>query len=342
MVTIYDIAKKANVSPMTVSRVINNSSNIKDTTRQKVEAIIKELGYIPNSAARSLISKRTHIISLLITDITNPFFTRVARGAEDKAKQSGYQLLLSNSDENIDKETEYINMLLSTGVDGVLYAPMGDESKKNLRTLVKSNIPFVLIDRDIQGIQSDIVLGDSYEGARRLVEHLRDQGHKNIALINGPSNTSTARERQRGYEETLRLSNLPYKKKLMWEIQYKEDTADDVIEQLLSLPKNQRPTAIFAGNNFIAVNVIKALNKKGIQVPDDMAIVCFDDFEPISGFNPFLTVAAQSAYSYGYMGAQFLIERIEGTGPKENRRIVLPPEIIVRKSSLGYTFKGRK
>ncbi|MFC7394528.1 LacI family DNA-binding transcriptional regulator [Scopulibacillus cellulosilyticus] len=333
MVTIYDIAKRANVSPMTVSRVINNSKQISESTRQKVQAVIEELGYIPNSAARSLISKKTKILSLLITDITNPFFTRVARGAEDKAKQFGYQILLSNTDEDFKKEEDYIDMLLSTNVDGVLLAPTGDQSKKNIKKLIKRDIPFVLLDREIEGIESDIVLGDSYEGTRKLIEHLIQQGHKKIALINGPLSVSTARERHKSYIETLKLSNLKVNHDLISEIGYNKDDADTIIKNLISLPKFERPTAIFAANNFIAVNAIKALRKFGYEVPKDMSIVCFEDFEPITGFNPFLTAAIQPAYSFGYTGIQFLIERIEGKAPKEYRKIVLSPEIVIRESS---------
>lgn len=334
MVTIYDIAKKANVSPMTVSRVINNSGRISEATRQKVEKVIKELNYIPNSAARSLISKESKILSLLITDITNPFFTKVARGAEDKARQLGYRLLLSNSDESLEKEAEYVTMLISTGVDGVLFAPASDGSKKHLRTLIKHRIPFVLIDRSIDDIESDIVLGNSREGTRLLLQHLIEQGHRSIALINGPADVSTARERQQAYEETLKLADLPVNPHLMVESRYKQDDAQSAVKKLLQLPYEERPTAIFAANNFIAVSAIKALREQGVHVPEDMAVVCFDDLEPASSLNPFLTVAAQPAYSFGSIGTQLLIERIEGTAPPEYRKIVLPPELIIRQSSL--------
>lgn len=333
MVTIYDIAKKANVSPMTVSRVINNSGKISEATRQKVEKVIEELNYIPNSAARSLISKESKILSLLITDITNPFFTRVARGAEDKARQLGYRLLLSNSDENLEKESEYVTMLISTGVDGVLFAPAGDGSKKHLRTLIKHRIPFVLIDRSIEGVQSDLVLGNNREGTRMLIEHLIEQGHQNIALINGPSNVSTARERQLAYEETLKLADLPINPKLIVESHYKRDDAHSAVEKLLQLPRTERPTAIFAANNFIAINAIRSLREQGVRVPEDIAVACFDDLEPVSSLNPFLTVAAQPAYNFGSIGTQLLIERIEGTAPPEYRKIILPPELIIRQSS---------
>ncbi|WP_407270901.1 LacI family DNA-binding transcriptional regulator [Radiobacillus sp. PE A8.2] len=336
MVTIYDIAKLANVSPMTVSRVINNNGNIKETTKQRVENAIKDLGYIPNSAARSLTSKKTRILSLILTDITNPFFTKVARGAEDKAMEIGYQVLLSNTDEDAEKESEYINMILSTRVDGVIIAPTGDQSLKEIERLRNQNIPVVLIDRELDNFNGDIVVGDSYEGSRKLVEHLIELGHRRIALINGPSNISTARERRRGYVETLKLSSLPIHDRYISEINYKQDDAKSVIKKLISLPKQEQPTAIFAANNFIAISTIKALQSFGLSVPNDISVVSFDDIEPIDSFNPFLTVASQPAYSFGMLAMQLLIQRMEEKESNEPRKIVLPPEIIVRKSSTPY------
>ncbi|USK36651.1 LacI family transcriptional regulator (plasmid) [Bacillus sp. F19] len=333
MVTIYDIAKKANVSPMTVSRVINNSGKISEKTRKNVEKVIEELNYIPNNAARSLILKETKILSLIITDITNPFYTKVARGAEDKAKQMGYRLLLSNSDESLGKESEYVKMLLSAGVDGVLIAPSGDESKKNLRTLIKNKIPFVLIDREIPEIDCDLVLGDNYQGTRKLIEHLIDEGHSRIALINGPSNVSTARAREKAFIETLQLAGIKPNKKLLANLSFMQNDAYPLIKKMMSLPDDEKPTAIFAANNFIAIDTIKSLRELNIHVPKDIAIVCFDDPDPIPDFNPFLTVASQPAYNFGYIGIQLLIERIEGNGPKEKQKVILPPQVLIRKSS---------
>lgn len=333
MVTIYDIAKKANVSPMTVSRVINGSGSIKDTTKKRVEKAIEELNYIPNSNARSLTSKKTKLISLLIADITNPFFTNVARGAEDKAMQLGYQILLSNSDENVTKEADYINMILSTRVDGVIMAPTGDDSLKQIKILKKHNIPVVLIDREIDNFEGDLVIGDNYKGSRRLIEHLIQLDHKRIALINGPQNISTARERYRGYVETLKLNDLEINKKYITSFNYKSDEADKIIKSLFKLPKNERPTAIFAANNFIAASITHSLEKYSLKVPEDISIVCFDDIQPIASFKPFFTVASQPAYSYGFLSAQFLIERIEKTAPKDSRRILLPSEFIERQST---------
>ncbi|WP_088102828.1 LacI family DNA-binding transcriptional regulator [Halalkalibacter urbisdiaboli] len=336
MATIYDVAKLAEVSPMTVSRVINQKGPISEATKLKVEQAIEALNYIPNKSAQSLVSKKTKILSLLITDISNPFFTKVARGAEDKALQLGYQVIFSNSDEDIEKESKYIQMLLESRVDGVLMAPSGDQSRKNVKKLIKSQIPFVLLDREIDGVDSDIVLGNSYEGTRNLIDHLVEQGHKKIALINGPTYISTARERKRAYIETLQFYNLPIDEALIFETDYKQQSETTIIDKLMVLPPEQKPTAIFAANNFIAVTMMKKLKERGVNVPNDIAFVCFDDFDPVMDYHPFFTVAAQPAYDFGYLGTQILIDKIEGNSSQTNRRIVLPPEIVIRESSLRH------
>lgn len=333
MVTIYDISKLANVSTMTVSRVINKSGKVSEATRMKVEKAIEELNYIPNSSARYLTAKKSKILSLMITDITNPFFTKVARGAEDKAKQMGYRLLLCNSDENINKESDYINMLISTGVDGVLITPSEDKSRKNLKTLNKYNIPFILLDRKVDGINADEIHGDSQDGTKKILNHLIMNGHKKIAIINGPLDVSTARERQQAYIETLQANHLSIRDDYIFQSHYKNEDTHEMITKLLSLEKAEQPTAIFAANNIIAINTIKELRERNIQVPEDISIVCFDDLDPAFDLDPFLTVVSQPAYQFGFTGMQMLIERIEKTAPQEFRKVVLPSELIVRNSS---------
>ncbi|MGN7940335.1 LacI family DNA-binding transcriptional regulator [Virgibacillus sp. 6R] len=334
MVTIYDIAKKANVSAMTVSRVINKSGKISDETKKKVEAVIKELNYIPNNSARNLITNKTNILSLMVTDITNPFFTNVARGAEDKAMQMGYQLLLCNSDENVEKESKYMEMLISTRTDGVLIAPANDSSKRNIRKLSKHGIPFVLIDRNIQDLECDQVLSDNETTTRKLMEHLISQGHKNIAIINGPLEVSTARERYQAYTDTLKIHGIPLNRNLVMESEFRDSDVSSALHHLLELPESERPTAIFATNNFIGMSTMKTLKKLKIKVPEGIAIVSYDGIPNYTESESILTVAEQPAYNFGYLGIQLLIERIEGTAPEKARKIVLPADIHIRASSI--------
>jgi LacI family transcriptional regulator len=333
MVTIYDIASKAGVSAMTVSRVINNTGKISDKTRVKVRLVMEELNYVPNQMARSLVLQHSNLLFLLITDITNPFYTTLARGAEDAAKKHGYRLLFGNSDESVEKEKDYMDTILTTRADGVLVAPAGDPSLPHLETLRKHQIPFVLLDREVPGMDSDVVLGDSKEGARKLVEHLTSQGHRRIALINGSPYISSARLRLEGYREALKIHNLPFYDTYVLEkaFELRSDLSD--IEAWL-FRMDPLPTAIIAGNNVLAVEVIRTLHNLGVNVPDQMSLVCFDDLGPYSEIDPFLTVVAQQAYQFGYLGMEMLVERIQQRGEMGNpwKKIVLPAEMIVRRS----------
>ncbi|RCW45526.1 LacI family DNA-binding transcriptional regulator [Paenibacillus prosopidis] len=332
MVTIYDIAAKASVSAMTVSRVINNTGKISEQTRAKVKRVMEELNYVPNQTARSLVLQQTKLLFLLITDIMNPFYTTLARGAEDAAKKSGYQLLFGNSDESLEKESDYVTTILSARVDGVLVAPAGDPSFPHMESLRKHNVPFVLLDREVPGIECDIVLGDSREGARMLVEHLVSQGHRRIAMVNGSSSISSARLRLQGYLDGHKLNDLLFDERYLYETSFGPMNDLTEMEQWIE-QMDPLPTAIVAGNNVLAVEVMRLLRGRGINVPDDMSIVCFDDLGPYSEIEPFLTVAAQQAYQFGYMGMQMLIERIqERKTALPWKKIVLPADLIIRRS----------
>lgn len=332
MVTIYDIAAKANVSAMTVSRVINNTGKVSDKTRAKVKRVMEELRYVPNQTARSLVLQHTRVLFLLIPDITNPFYTTLARGAEDAATKNGFRLLFGNTDESLDKEGEYVQTILSTRVDGVLVAPAGDPSLPNLELLNQHQVPFVLLDREVPGMERDVVLGDSKEGGRRLVEHLVERGHRRIAMINGSSSVSSARLRLQGYREAMKLNDLPYGEEHIYETSFGPRSDLSGIEAWLEGMK-EMPTAIVAGNNVLALEVMQVLRKRNVSVPDQMSLVCFDDLGPYADFDPFITVVAQQAYQFGYLGMQILIERIQDKERSDPwKKIVLPAELIVRRS----------
>jgi LacI family transcriptional regulator len=331
LANINDVAKRANVSTMTVSRVINQSGYVKEETRQRVLKAMQEVNYVPNGLARSLVRQKTQTLALIVPDITNPFFTTIARGTEDMARKNGYRLILCNSDDDLAKEQEYIDMCLSIRVDGVIIAASGDQSKANLQKLKKMQIPFVCIDREIKGIQADIVKGDSVQGARKLVDHLISLGHKQIALISGPTTISTSRERLDGYREALEQHGIAYDPRYVKETPYNQATPANIVHDLLAL--SPRPTAIFAGNNFVAAHVIRALREQQIRVPEDIAVVGFDSVEPYEITEPFLTTAIQPAYNFGSLATQMLVERIDGAPVEKARKIVLTPAIAIRRSS---------
>lgn len=333
MVTIYDIAAKAGVSAMTVSRVINNTGRISDKTRFKVKRVMDELGYVPNQMARSLVLQQTHLLFLMITDITNPFYTTLARGAEDAAQKHGYRLLFGNTDESLDKEKDYIDTILRTRADGVLFAPAGDASLPHLEMLRRHDVPFVLLDRVVPGIDSDVVLGDSKEGARRLVGELAGGGHRRIALLNGSLDISSARDRHEGYREALKLNDLLYDEALVLEASFGPRSDLSEIEAWLDR-MSPLPTAFIAGNNVLAVELMRTLRARGLRVPEDVSLVCFDELASYAEIDPFLTVISQQAYQFGHLGTQMLLDRIQSRdAPPPWRRVVLPAELIVRRSA---------
>jgi LacI family transcriptional regulator len=331
LVTIYDVAKRANVSAMTVSRVINNSTLIKETTKRKVLEAIRELDYIPNRSARSLSSKDTKLLSLIITDITNPFFTGIARGAEDRANELGYQVVFSNTDENVDKETDYVRAAVSRGMDGVLLAPAADRSLESIRLLDKYRIPFVLIDREVPAVAADSVVGDNAGAVRLLFEHLFGHGHRRIALLSGPEQVWNTRVREKEYRKRMNEQSLPVDPRWIFRSGLTHRNTAEAARILRNLPEAERPTAVLATNNFLALSLIQSLKAQGMNVPGDISIVCFDDPSPIPDDTAFLTVVAQPAYDFGYNGVQMLLQRIDEP-ERAPSHLVLPAKLLTRRS----------
>jgi LacI family transcriptional regulator len=334
--TISDVAKRAGVSPVTVSRVINNLGNVSLATREKVQQAIQELGYVPSVAARSLRSKRTHTLALVVPDITNAFWTTVARGVEDAAQSHGYSVFLYNTDETPSKQLRCLDVIASQRVDGVIIAPY-DSDAGNLAKIRGRKIPAVIIDRRIEGWEVDTVCGDSISGACALVQHLIGLGHKRIAMVSGPANTSTAEDRVAGYCLAMTEAGIPLEPRLIKRGEFRSASGEQLTYQLLDEGINL--TAIFAANNAIALGAIDALEKRGLRIPQDVALVCFDDFPNASRFFPFLTVAVQPAYDMGVNAAQLLLSRLDNDANLRPRQVVLPTRLIIR-YSCGSKPKG--
>jgi LacI family transcriptional regulator len=331
--TIRDVAERAGVSPITVSRVVNNSGYVSTATRKRVEETIDKVSYVPNVLARSLRSKQTHTIALILSDVTNPFWTTVSRGVEDVAAQNGFSVILCNTDEDPDKEARYINVLLRRRVDGLLISPAKKDSK-HLHFLSGQKVPCVVIDRKVEGLKADMVRGDSVDGAYQLTKHLIGLGHRRIALISGPSYVSTAEDRVQGYLKALQEYALPVEEQLIRRGEYKQESGYRLVKELLTT--EPWPTAIFAANNFIAVGALQALREADLRVPEDIALVCFDDIPQASLIYPFLTVAAQPAYEMGTTAAQMLLERLANTGKRRRKReVIMKTTLIIRKSCGG-------
>jgi LacI family transcriptional regulator len=329
MPTINDVAKRAGVAPITVSRVINNSGYTSEETRRRVEAAIKELSYVPNTLARGLRSKRTNTLALVVTDITNPFFTLIARGVEDAANASGFTVIYCNTDESEAKEEEYINILVQKQVDGVLLVPACSNSK-SVKFLRSNKIPIVLIDRSIPGFQTDLVRCNSEEGAYDLIEHLIELGHERIAAITGPRGVSTSEDRVSGYYRAMSEAGLESLASVYYGA-FTQASGYELTDQVLA--QNPRPTAIFGANNFLSIGILKALRDANLNVPQDLAVVGFDDLPVSLIVDPILTVAAQPAYEMGQQATQLLLKRLSDDALESNQEIILPTELIVRQSS---------
>jgi LacI family transcriptional regulator len=315
---------------MTVSRVINNREGVDLETQRKVEAAIEALDYVPNRVARGLLSQKTETIGLIVPDVVNPFFSPVVRGAETTARKAGYRVLLCNSEGDLRLEREYIEDLVSHRVEGLLLAPASDHSRHSVFPLLRRDFPLVLIDRALPDLDCDLIVSDSASGARRLVEHLIAVGHRDIAHLTDAEDTSTGRERLRGYQEALAAADIPYREDHVFRTTVDQIGGYRATQQVLAL--DPLPTAIFTVNNMTVVGAMQALRERGLSVPQDMALVCFDDVEHLAVLSPFLTVIDQPAETFGSLGAQLLLERISGKAGARSRRIVLQTDLVVRSS----------
>ncbi len=332
MITINDVAKRAGVSPVTVSRVVNNSDYVSKPTRAKVEKAIADLGYIPSFMARGLRLNKTFTLALILPDITNVFWTTVARGVEDAAMRNNYSILVYNVDEDETKQNRVIDVVLSQQVDGVMIAPH-DGAIENLQKLHNNHIPTVIIDRKldeaIPDCKFDFVRGDSISGAQALTEHLIELGHKRIAMVSGNLHTSTAQDRVKGYQLALEKHNLPYDESIVRFGEYKIAAGEEMIRDLLESGADF--TSIFAANNAIGVGVIGELLHRNFRIPEDIPVVFYDDYSNASGYFPFFTVVTQEPYNIGKNAAEKIFERIEDqTLP--SRTQIFPSKLIVRYS----------
>ncbi|HEX9371342.1 MAG TPA: LacI family DNA-binding transcriptional regulator [Roseiflexaceae bacterium] len=330
MSTISDVAKRAGVSTMTVSRVVNNSGYISQETRERVERAIAELGYVPNALARYLRFKQTKTIALILTDITNPFFTTIARGVEDAARDQGFSVIFCNTDESETEQTEYLQLLLQRQVDGFLLVPASD-SDESIAALRARGVPVVLLDRRLSVGEFDSVRCDSVQGAYELVHHLLALGHTRIAVLSGSKAVSTAVDRVAGYTRAMCEAGIGEDQHLVFYDRFTQGDGYRMAQRALAA--SPRPTAIFAANNFIAFGAIRAIQEADLRIPEDISIVTFDDLPQLWVMDPFLTVVTQPAYEIGHKATELLLDRLAGEGPVETREIMLPAELIVRKSS---------
>jgi LacI family transcriptional regulator len=325
-VTLREVAARAGVSPITASRALNNAGYVSRDVRDRVLTAAAELNYVPNAVARSLRSSKTQLLGLL-AGITNPFWATVARGMEETAAEAGYGVLLCNTDDDPVKEARYIDQLVRRRIDGLIIAATRD-SAPILQSLKRRRQPFVLVDRVVEGVEADTVRGDNSGAAHLMTRHLLSTGYSRIGIISGSHNVSTAEERVAGYRAAMSEAGIPTNDEMILYGQYTENWGYQATQDLMS--RRPAPDALFAANNFIALGVLEALHTLGLDVPQDVAVVCFDDTTNLVTAR-FLTTASQPAHEMGRTAARLLLERFDAP-ESPLQEIVLPIEIVVRSS----------
>jgi LacI family transcriptional regulator len=334
-VTIKEVASKARVSVGTVSNVLNGSTTVAKEIRERVLAVMRSLDYQPNFNARSLKGRYTKLIGMVVSDITNPFFSHVIRGAEDFASHHGFLLVVVNTDDEVEKERRVLSVLRSRQVDGIaiVLASHRKQGSRHIRQAISSGVHVVCLDRVPVGEDIDSVAVDNVGGAFDCVQHLIAVGHRRIAILTGGLDIQTGGDRLRGYEQALRGAGIKIDPSLIRNGDFRFDTAYRAsLELLASYP---RPTAVFASNGTMAFGLMRAIAEMGMECPKDIAVATFDDLPIYGAFRPHLTSVVQPAYEIGKRGIELLVKRInkELVDPKAIS-IRLPLKLAVRESSL--------
>ena len=330
MANIRDVAKRAGVAPITVSRYINNSGYCSSGSARADKSCHRRIGLYSNRLASGLRSKHTNTLALVLTDITNPFFTTIARGVEDTASDAGYTVIFCNTDESVSEEQKYLHMLLEQRVDGILLVPTLSTSN-SVSFIQAHNTPIVVLDRRVSGVKVDVVRCDSEVGAYELTRLLLSLGHRQIGILSGPKGVSTAEDRVAGCDRALQEADIDYHGVQKYHGLFTQQSGYEMTLQALA--NSPKPTALFAANNFIAIGALKAMQDLGVRVPEDVALVGFDDLPPALITFPFLTVAAQPAYEMGRQATRILLDKISAEAADEFQEVILPADIVVRRSS---------
>ena len=327
-VTIADVAQRAGVSKMTVSRVVTGSAAVRSDKRIRVERAVKELGYVPNRLARGLSARSLGVIAVLVPDLTNPFFTEIVHRIEEITNEQGLTVLLGNSDEKPQREADFLRTVAALRVDGAIVGATGDTAVASVKQLMKAGIPAVAIDRRVGRLDLDSVLGATTEPAQLLTQHLLQHGHHRIAMIGGPAKASTSRERADGYRQAFSEARIEPDPSLYRESRFSRSDGFEIGRELLQLP--DPPTALLTANSFLAFGAISAAESLGLSVPDDLAIASFDDFE-IGPREPILTCADQPAAEIAELATRRLLARMRGDD-SEPRTVIVGTDLRIRTS----------
>ena len=330
--SIREVAKRAGVSLGTVSNVLNRPEIVAVETRRRVQSAIEEIGFVRNGSARQLRAGTSQHIGLVVLDVANPFFTEVARGVEDLANQSGYAVILCNSDDSVEKENHYLQVLEEQRAQGVLITPVQSDASY-LHRFRQRGISVVLLDRPSRIKDLCSVAVDDVRGGEIATTHLLEQGHRRIAFVHGPLSIRQCADRKRGVLRAMKTYGLQHDSALV-DITTSAQSAREgerIVEQLLNSPV--QPTAVFCANDLLALGLMRGLIRRGLSIPRDMAMVGYDDVEFASVLATPLTSIRQPKYELGRAAAELLLDEALHPETHEHKHIVYQPELVVRESS---------
>ncbi|WP_342649156.1 LacI family DNA-binding transcriptional regulator [Pseudomonas sp. REB1044] len=329
MATIKDVAALAGISYTTVSHVLNKTRPVSEPVRLKVEAAIAELDYVPSAVARSLKARSTATIGLLVPSSVNPYFAELARGIEDGCERNGYCVILCNSDDDPKKQRNYLRVLLEKRIDGLIVASVGEDLDL-LQSLAAVRTPIVMVDRALEGVDTDVVRIDHELGAYLATQHLLELGHAEIACIGGPANTGVSQLRVNGFRRAMAEAGLSVAERQVLHCDFTSPGGHAAAAQLLD---GARPTAIFAGNDMIGFGVLRAAAERNIDVPGQLSVIGFDDIELSRYVYPPLTTVGQSIRELGDSAAQLLLSRIVTPRREAGEQRIVAPRIVLREST---------
>lgn len=330
--TIKIIAERASVSVTTVSRVLSGQGKkyrISKKTEESVKSLAKELNYEPNILARSLRMKQTFTIGMIVPDISNPFFASIARYVEIESRKAGYSVIVCDSQEDTSLEKESLKVLRMRKVDGMIICPVGRESK-NIADISKSNIPVVIADRYFPTLNLSCVVSDNYNGAMLAINHFIDKGHRKIAFIQGLSNTSVNEERLKGFLDAHEKNNIPVNESFIVGEDFGEQNG--YIGAKILLNGSERPTAILGGSNLISLGALRAISEERLDIPDDISLIAFDDQPYYDFLSSPITSIRQKKEELGKISIALLLSELNGGNLPEEKKIIIPTELIIRKS----------
>ena len=327
-ITINDIAERAGVSLATVSRVMNNSGYVKEETRKKVMDIIEELNYVPNAIARSLSTSKSNSIGVIVPDINNPFFGEVIKGITDVADQNDLNIILFDADESIKKEIKSLKVLKEQRIQGVLIAPTSSEDDLNseyIKTIESLNVPIVWIDSNVKYTNFSGVFVNSLKGTYDGIEAFIKEGHRDIAIITGRMNSWSAQERLLGYKKALAMNNLPLKNEYILYGNYKQESGYRLTKEILKMEK--RPTAIFVCSNMMTLGCIKALKEENVKIPDEMAIIGFDNIDILNVVGMNISFVVGPSIELGRSSMKVLLDILDEKNNKDIKKITLSADL---------------